>query len=653
MHTPQLYRIMDSTRDKFREVASCWIAPYFGVPLTPEQYGQAVNALKGTDTDWNAITQEKWFQSVQSVAHERRFFHWELEFPEVFFDAYGFKPKDEQGFDAIISNPPYIDIKGLEKNIVKYLFEAFDTTRLRINIFASFLERAFKVGSFQKGQIGFIIPTAFLTQESYANIRQLILENYWLGSVIRLPNELFGQAAGDVKVDTCIVIIHPDSKSHELITDVLIYDTFNRVNDISQNTASNAFKISQQRWKNRGDSIITLVKSKEDDTINRINDQSLPLDRHCEFCLGLTPYDKYTGHTQEQINNKVFHAKSQLDQTYKKLLVSGDVKRYVVEWNREEWIKYGDWLAAPREKRFFTQERILVQQIIDWTSLRILAGLTDEELYNTQNQFNLLSREGTNLKFIISILNSKLMSYYHRKVFLDTALQRFQKVLIKDAKTFPIRRIEFTTPSDERTQLLEEGKGLYEHYLSSGNIDHMMEFVQNQLGSGPCHSRENGNPCSNNKAFMDSHFRGNDNISSVPKTPERSDVIHDILAFLAEQMIDMNKQKQSEVKGFLIWFERTIGASVDGLKNKTKIQGYHDYGLNTIIDVLKQNKRNLSIDPNARNIQEQIEGEFNQSISKLTPLKQRITNTDRLIDQIVYRLYGLTDEEIAIVEETN
>ena len=32
------------------------------------------------------------------------------------------------------------------------------------------------------------------------------------------------------------------------------------------------------------------------------------------------------------------------------------------------------------------------------------------------------------------------------------------------------------------------------------------------------------------------------------------------------------------------------------------------------------------------------------------PLKQRIAATDRLIDQIVYRLYGLTDEEIAIVE---
>ena len=33
-------------------------------------------------------------------------------------------------------------------------------------------------------------------------------------------------------------------------------------------------------------------------------------------------------------------------------------------------------------------------------------------------------------------------------------------------------------------------------------------------------------------------------------------------------------------------------------------------------------------------------------------LKERIAATDRLIDRIVYRLYGLTEEEIAVVEGT-
>jgi len=32
------------------------------------------------------------------------------------------------------------------------------------------------------------------------------------------------------------------------------------------------------------------------------------------------------------------------------------------------------------------------------------------------------------------------------------------------------------------------------------------------------------------------------------------------------------------------------------------------------------------------------------------PLLTRIETADRLIDQIVYRLYGLTEEEIVVVE---
>ncbi|VVB67880.1 Uncharacterised protein [uncultured archaeon] len=37
-------------------------------------------------------------------------------------------------------------------------------------------------------------------------------------------------------------------------------------------------------------------------------------------------------------------------------------------------------------------------------------------------------------------------------------------------------------------------------------------------------------------------------------------------------------------------------------------------------------------------------------MGKLGPLRERIERTDRLIDGVVYRLYGLNKEEIGIVE---
>jgi hypothetical protein len=130
---------------------------------------------------------------------------------------------------------------------------------------------------------------------------------------------------------------------------------------------------------------------------------------------------------------------------------------------------------------------------------------------------------------------------------------------------------------------------------------------------------------------------------------ERSDVVHDLLAFLAEQMLEMNKQKQQEIKGFLGWLEGYIGAKVDDLTPKTKIQSYYEHDYEDLLAVLKKNRKKLAIDPARREPGEALRAEFEGSMGKLLPLLDRIEKTDELIDDVVYRLYGLTEEEIRIV----
>ncbi|MBU4319755.1 MAG: hypothetical protein L6246_02895 [Thermodesulfovibrionales bacterium] len=130
----------------------------------------------------------------------------------------------------------------------------------------------------------------------------------------------------------------------------------------------------------------------------------------------------------------------------------------------------------------------------------------------------------------------------------------------------------------------------------------------------------------------------------------RNDTVHDFLAYLAEQMIELNKGKGNEIKGFVKWLEREIGAEIDTLANKTAIKEYHDHDFNHLLDVLKKNKNKLSIDPSNRKTQELLEKHFIKSMSILEPLKSKIKTTDNLIDQIVFKLYGLTTEEIETVE---
>ena len=134
---------------------------------------------------------------------------------------------------------------------------------------------------------------------------------------------------------------------------------------------------------------------------------------------------------------------------------------------------------------------------------------------------------------------------------------------------------------------------------------------------------------------------------------EKSDVVHDLLAFLAERMLEMNKEKPKEIKGFLGWLESYVGAEVDDLTPKTKLQSYYEHDYESFLAVLKKNKMKLAVDPGRREPAETLRAEFEGSLRKLLPLRERIRQTDELIDTVVYRLYGLTEEEIGIVEGSN
>lgn len=88
-------------------------------------------------------------------------------------------------------------------------------------------------------------------------------------------------------------------------------------------------------------------------------------------------------------------------------------------------------------------------------------------------------------------------------------------------------------------------------------------------------------------------------------------------------MIEMNKRKNDEIKGFLKWLEREIGAEIDNLANKTALKEYHEHDFNQLLVVLKKNRNKVSIDPSDRKKQEMLEKQFAESMSILEPLKAR------------------------------
>ena len=91
-----------------------------------------------------------------------------------------------------------------------------------------------------------------------------------------------------------------------------------------------------------------------------------------------------------------------------------DVKRYSLTWNGKDWISYGNWLAAPRKKEFFTEQRILIREI---TNPRIFATITCEEYYNTPSIINCISFEKDIFYIVIWSLNYQRMDTYLNNVY--------------------------------------------------------------------------------------------------------------------------------------------------------------------------------------------------------------------------------------------
>ena len=123
-----------------------------------------------------------------------------------------------------------------------------------------------------------------------------------------------------------------------------------------------------------------------------------------------------------------------------------------------------------------------------------------------------------------------------------------------------------------------------------------------------------------------------------------------MLAYLAEQMIEMHQEKQAEAKGFLDWLADYTGLPIDDWGLKSCVRAYWEHPWSELQRALSQNRGKMTRDVEGREAQGKIKREFEDSMAKLKPLLARIEATDRLIDLIVYRLYGLTEEEIAVVE---
>ena len=342
-----------------------------------------------------------------------------------FFDPeWMFGVKDS--FDIVIGNPPYgVSIKGdYRKNVISYLEKVPD-----YEIYYYFIQVAEQLIK-EHGILSFIIPNTYLFNTFANNYRKTILDKWHIIEILDCTKfPIFDNAVVRNTINTWQKGTFNDNligyrntaninSFNELISKQREFMPKEGLLAMNQNWGL-AFNLEQSATQ-----IIHKV-SKCKNTIQKL----FPL-----ISQGLIAYDKYQGQSEEIIKNRAFHFSS-YHSGLKEWLWGEDVTRYSINWNGKEYIDYCDGIANPRNPQFFIGKRLLIREI---TNPSIFAAITNKEQYNDPAIIIVKDNPAHSLLCILSILNSKLATYYHFNHSPKATKGAFPKILVQDIKNFPL-----------------------------------------------------------------------------------------------------------------------------------------------------------------------------------------------------------------------
>jgi predicted nucleotidyltransferase len=216
----ELFAEADGMLDRFRDVAAVWASALFGNRIEVEingkpfdrlgdEFARAVESLRTPDEEWEGLRSAPWFAKALTLAEEHRFFAWEIEFPEVFYEESG-RPHENPGFDAVVGNPPYVRMEKF-KELKDFLRAEFGTYETRSDLYVYFVERSLDLLR-AGGEYGVIISNKFLRANYGAPLRALLGRRAAMREIVD-----FGglPVFEDATVRAAILVVHKGSQRTE------------------------------------------------------------------------------------------------------------------------------------------------------------------------------------------------------------------------------------------------------------------------------------------------------------------------------------------------------------------------------------------------------------------------------------------------------
>ena len=194
----------DAALSRWKQVAHLWCAAWFGgdAAAPSSAFGSLSDAALSGRGDLPPATATRLLDRAWALGESRRLFHWELEFPEAFFDGDG-RRRARPGFDAVIGNPPWdmmrADSGGADARsraraatepVVRFTRDAGVYTAQshgHANRYQVFVERAIALTR-PGGRFGLVLPSGLALDHGSSALRRLLLSTCDVDALVGMDN---------------------------------------------------------------------------------------------------------------------------------------------------------------------------------------------------------------------------------------------------------------------------------------------------------------------------------------------------------------------------------------------------------------------------------------------------------------------------------
>jgi adenine-specific DNA-methyltransferase len=330
-------------------------------------------------------------EAIKANAIYKNAFEWRFEFPEVLSNDGIY-----EGFDVVVGNPPYgVKIEIINLEILQINLSKWKSSILPDSYFG-FIPLGLFIGK-RTSQLSYIVPNTWRLISSGKEFRDEMITNGGLYNIDTYLKPIFEEAVVDCD------IIFLDKQLHEAIKlNVNAADIFIKSNLIDQKIL-----LAQS-------SINSHLGIREYTLLDKIKINCINLNEILSIKNGVKPYEVGKGNpkqTKKILEEKPFTQTTKVDDTFLPLIGGSNFHRYLIKWDNDNFISYGSWLAAPRDKSIFeAKEKIIVRQ----TSDTLIATIISEGFIMRNNTHILLSdNKGYSLKYILALLNSSLFDFIY------------------------------------------------------------------------------------------------------------------------------------------------------------------------------------------------------------------------------------------------